>query len=117
MNPIILLVIGAVGLAGCIILLLLGLNMLREERGTQNADAAAGGPSASLAAPQAAGATPEPANVEPARAASVSSGANPFAGVTARLTGRGARGSAHAVLRGLPDDLTRRLMGEISRKP
>jgi hypothetical protein len=111
MNPILLLVIGAVGLAGCVILLLLGLNMLRAERGAQNGEAAAG-----LATPQVAGVPPELAKLVPATPAAVSSGANPFAGVTARLTGGGARGSAHEVLRVLRDNLTGRLLLEIAGK-
>ena len=122
MNPILLLSIGAIGLAGCVILLLLGLNMLREERGPKDAEPAAGGAPVGvaapgdLAAPETAGAQPEPARLEPARPAAAASGSNPFAGVTARLTGGGARGSAHEVLRVLRDNLTGRLMLEIAGK-
>jgi len=111
MNPLILLVVGAVGLAGCIILLLLGLNMLRdersarEERGTLKGAAAGSAP-----APQ----TAEPAPLDGAKPAAVVNAASPFAGVTARLTGGGARGSAHEVLRVLRDNLTGRLMLEIA---
>ena len=101
MDPIVLLVVGGVGLAGCVILLLLGLNMAREERGHK---AGAGPVSASLAdsgAPQ---------------SAAAASGSNPFAGVTARLAGGGARSNAHEVLRVLRDNLTGRLMLEIAGK-
>ena len=109
MSPVLLLIIGAVGLAGCIILLLLGLNMLREERAGKHAEAALSGPAAS--SPDASSAAPAAA-----RPASASSGLSPFASVTARLTGGGARGSAHEVLRVLRDNLTGRLMLEIAGK-
>ena len=105
MDPIVLLVIGAVGLAGCIILLVLGMNMLREERAGKAGQApkpAAGGPGEA-----------NPPAPEPAKAAG---GPGPLAGVTARLTGGGARGSAHEVLRVLRDNLTGRLMLEIAGK-
>src|SRR5262249_32407016 len=108
MNPTILLIIGAVGLVGCIVLLLLGLNMLREERtGKQGQAPAAPG-----------GAVPEAnsAAAEAAKPVSAASGPNPLAGVTARLSGAGARGSAHEVLRVLRDNLTGRLVLEIAGK-
>jgi len=106
MDPTILLIVGAVGLAGCIILLLLGMNMLREERGSKDSAPADG--SAPAAAPA----------LEPAKpVAAASGGSNPFLGVTARLSGGGAaRGSAHEVLRVLRDNLTGRLMLEIGGK-
>jgi hypothetical protein len=106
MDPTILLVVGAVGLAGCVILLLLGMNMLREERGGKEGAPADGSVPA---------ATPA---LEPAKpAAAASGGSNPFLGVTARLSGGGAaRGSAHEVLRVLRDNLTGRLMLEIGGK-
>ncbi len=101
MDPIVLLIVGAVGLAGCVILLLLGLNMAREER--SNKAGAEKGP-ASMATSNA----PQPA--------SAVGGSNPFAGVTARLAGGGARSNAHEVLRVLRDNLTGRLMLEIAGK-
>ena len=113
MNPIILLIVGAIGLAGCVILLLLGLNMLREEREPKASEA---GAPASLAAAEAAGAPAEAAQLEAAKPASVTSGGNPFAGVTARLTGSGVRGSAHEVLRVLRDNLTGRVAVEMAGK-
>ncbi len=100
MDPILLLVVGAVGLAGCVILLLLGMNMLRQERTGQDGQTPAG------AAPA----------TEAAKPASAPSSPSPFASVTARLTGGGARGSAHEVLRVLRDNLTGRLMLEIAGK-
>jgi len=104
MDPTILLIVGAVGLAGCVILLLLGLNMLREERGgTEGTPAVV---SSSVAAPA----------LEPAKPAVAAGGSNPFLGVTARLSGGPARGSAHEVLRVLRDNLTGRLMLEIAGK-
>src|SRR5438128_1650350 len=110
MDPIILLIVGAVGLAGCVILLLLGLNMLREERTHKDGATAEAAPSSaaasnaptSRAAPESAASKPEPARPEPAKPAGASSGVTAveaaFAGVTARFTG-GARGNAHEVLR------------------
>ena len=101
MNPTILLIVGAVGLAGCVILLLLGLNMLRAERGGKD-----NAPAASAEAPAA----------EPVRPAAAAGGSNPFLGVTARLSGGAARGNAHEVLRVLRDNLTGRLLLEIAGK-
>jgi hypothetical protein len=106
MDPTILLIVGAVGLAGCVILLLLGLNMLREERGGKESAPAAS--DSAVAAPGA----PEPAR----HAAAAGGGSNPFLGVTARLSGGAARGGAHEVLRVLRDNLTGRLMLEIAGK-
>src|SRR5580765_2841050 len=103
MDPLILLVVGVVGLVGCIILLLLGLNMLRQERGGK-----AGAP----AAEDSGAAAPA---LEPARPAAPTA-SNPFLGVTARLSGGAARGSAHEVLRVLRDNLTGRLILEIAGK-
>jgi hypothetical protein len=133
MDPIILLIVGAVGLAGCVILLLLGLNMLRQERAhkdgaTAEAAPSSAGPSgagpsgaaASIAAPQSAASKPETTQPELAKPAGASSGGTAvgaaFAGVTARFTGGGARGNAHEVLRLLRDNLTGRLMLEIAGK-
>src|SRR5207248_11797462 len=84
---------------------------LRDERGAQKGGAAARNAPADLATPQTAGTLPEP--VKPAGAAG---GANPFSGVTARLAGGGARGSAHEVLRVLRDNLTGRPTLEIAGK-
>ena len=108
MDPIILLVVGAVGLAGCVILLLLGMNMLRQERTGQDGQTPAGAAPATI--------TPASEAVKPASAPNGPSGPSPFASVTARLTGGGARGSAHEVLRVLRDNLTGRLLLEIAGK-
>jgi hypothetical protein len=128
MDPIILLIVGAVGLAGCVILLLLGLNMLRQERPHKDgatAEAAPSGAGASIAptsltAPETGASKPEPARPEPAKPAgatnTVTAVEAAFAGVTARFTGGGARGNAHEVLRLLRDNLTGRLMLEIAGK-
>jgi hypothetical protein len=105
MNPIILLVIGAVGLAGCIVLLLLGMNMLREERAGKDGRA----PGSTVG-------TPAEANTAAPEPAKTAGGTGPLAGVSARLTGGGARGSAHEVLRVLRDNLTGRLLLEIAGK-
>jgi hypothetical protein len=89
MNPLILLIVGAVGLAGCVILVGLGLTMMRQDRNGKDG-------------------TP--------REAAKPAGGNPFAGAAARLGGgSGApRGSAHEVLRVMRDNLTGRLSLEIA---
>src|SRR5579859_6731786 len=117
MDPFILLVVGAVGLAGCVILLLLGLNMLREERGGKES-------AAETSAPHGAGAPAGSAAMAPALEAGKPDAARPagggvggaFAGVTARFSGNAARGNAHEVLRVLRDNLTGRLSLEIAGK-
>src|SRR5260221_5882685 len=107
MDPIILLIVGAVGLAGCVILLLLGLNMLRAERTHKDGVTAEAGPSGAaasiaptnLAAPESAESQPELARPEPAKPAGASSGVTAveaaFAGVAARFTGGRAPGKRH----------------------
>lgn len=129
MNPIILLTVGALGLAGCLILLLLGLNMLRDERASKGGAtgqaarsspaASVPGPSgaaASVAASQSAAAGPEPAKPEPAKPAGASSGGGTAVGAT--LAGGAARfdGNTHEVLRVLRDNLSGRLMLELAGK-
>jgi hypothetical protein len=112
MDPIILLIVGAVGLGGCVILLVLGLNMLREERST-NAGAT---PEAAPNTTALEAAQPAAAKPEASKPTATSTSGNPFAGFAARLTGGAARGSAHEVLRVLRDNLTGRLMVEIAGK-
>src|SRR5947209_18127357 len=114
MNPIILLIVGAVGLAGCVILLLLGMNMLREERGKDGAPAGSSAGSPTPAAAAGLG-TAEP-DARPAAANSSTSVGSAFAGVTARLASAAPRGNAHEVLRVLRDNLTGRLVLEIAGK-
>ncbi len=113
MDPLILLIVGAVGLGGCVILLLLGLNMLREERST---NAGATPEAAAANAPALEAAQPAAAKPEASTHAATSTSGNPFAGFAVRLTGGAARGSAHEVLRVLRDNLTGRLMVEIAGK-
>jgi len=89
MNPQVLLIVGAVGLVGCVVLLLLGMQMLRDERAKKS------------------GAT----KAEPSPSASAAPDKQPL---TERL-GLGARqkGSTHEVLRVLRDNLTGRLAIEV----
>src|SRR5579859_1513946 len=118
MNPFILLVVGAVGLAGCVILLLLGLNMLREERGSKEGAAETSAPVSSAGAPAGSAAMApalEAGKPDAARPAGGGVG-GAFAGVTARFSGNAARGNAHEVLRVLRDNLTGRLSLEIAGK-
>jgi hypothetical protein len=86
MDPLLLLVVGALGLLGCLLLLFVGVQMLREERNKKPADAPG------------------------AEAASAPAPAKPALG--GRL-GRRAKGSAHEVVRVLRDNLTGRLVVEI----
>ena len=137
MDPLVLLIVGAVGLVGCLILLGLGLNMLREDRKAKEnaASNAAGsnGPASNAAAIKAAVSTSAAFTAAPTMAAALNASAaspdvatspvpkpaglgNPFAGVAARFTGGAARGSAHEVLRVLRDNLTGRLMVEAAGK-
>jgi hypothetical protein len=113
MNPLVLLIVGAVGLGGCIILLVLGLKMLRDERSTKTA--AVEPPAPAVPGPEVASPTlPAPTPEAPKPAGSPAAG-SALAGVTARFTG-GARGNAHEVLRVLRDNLTGRLTLEMAGK-
>lgn len=115
MDPFVLLIVGALGLAGCVVLLLLGLTMLRQERSRKNAEAAQL-PAASNPAPEAASSdAPAPLPEAPKPSGGTAVGAA-FAGVTARFSGGAARGNAHEVLRVLRDNLTGRLALEIAGK-
>jgi hypothetical protein len=113
MDPLILFIVGAVGLVGCVILLVLGLNMLREERASKDG-ATAQAPASSIAASEPAG--PKPEASKPTGASAGAAVGAAFAGVTARFTGGGARGNAHEVLRVLRDNLTGRMVLEIGGK-
>ncbi len=112
MDPLVLLIVGAVGLAGCIILLVLGLKMLRDERSTKTA---AVQPRAAVPGPEAAGSTLPASTPEAPKPAASSPAGGALSGVTARVTG-GARGNAHEVLRVLRDNLTGRLTLEMAGK-
>lgn len=109
MNPYILLVVGVLGLLGCLILLYFGIQMMREERAAKEAR---GAPEPGEAAAEPAPAAPEaaapatPPVMTPARA-------NPLSGVAARLGSARNKGNAHEVLRVLRDNLTGRLLLEI----
>jgi hypothetical protein len=103
MDPLILFIVGAVGLVGCVILLLLGLNMLREERAPKD-----GAPAQAAA--------PKPEASGPAGVSGGAAVGAALAGVTARFTGGGARANAHEVLRVLRDNLTGRMALEIAGK-
>jgi hypothetical protein len=101
MNPYLLLIVGGLGLVGCLILLFMGMQLLREERakkeGTPGSEASAGGETP----------VPVPAPAAPARRS--------LTAFSDRL-GLGARprGNAHEVLRVLRDNLTGRLVIEIA---
>lgn len=128
MNPYILVIVGAMGLVGCLILLFMGLSMMREERSPKQtpvsgagaiepvsalaASSAAPGPSVAVApVPSELGA---PTSGATTSSAPSSSAANPFAGLATRLSGARTRGSAHEVLRVLRDNLTGRVLIEIA---
>ncbi|MCC7361501.1 MAG: hypothetical protein IT317_18585 [Anaerolineales bacterium] len=101
MNPPLMLTVGALGLVGCLILLYVGIQMLREERAAKDRQEAAApvegtGP-ADGPAETTPDAAPTPAKPAPAKPA----------------FGR-PKGSAHEVLRVLRDNLTGRLIIEIA---
>jgi hypothetical protein len=126
MDPKILLIVGGLGLVGCLVLLYMGFNMLREERKAKEAaapegphplplppwkgttgegDTQAAGESAPAPASQTAQPAPAPApNPLMARLA---------AGMMARMPRGPAGGSAHEVLRVLRDNLTGRIVIEL----
>ena len=131
MDPRLLLLVGGLGLVGCLILLVMGFNMLREERASKEGAAApeAGGSAPSPAAPRPAIAA-SPAEPEPLYAAPPTAAPGPgpgsmrlgegmtrlMAGVMARVparAGSAAKGSAHEVLRVLRDNLTGRILIEL----
>ncbi|MCC6190862.1 MAG: hypothetical protein IT318_17710 [Anaerolineales bacterium] len=104
MNPYVLLIVGSLGLLGCLILLVFGVQMMREERAARQAREAASGatPGALPSDPPA----EAPAAPAPARASLLS-------GLGNRLGSGRPRGAAHEVLRVLRDNLTGRLLIEI----
>jgi hypothetical protein len=123
MNPYILLIVGAMGLVGCLILLFMGLSMLRNERASKEAPAsgaAAIEPVSVLAAgPPAPGFSVASAPVPDVPAATTSTATmsrsiNPLANLASRMIGARTRASAHEVLRVLRDNLTGRVLIEVA---
>ena len=123
MDPILLLIVGGLGLALCLVLLFLGFNILREER---KAKAAAHAPDHAEAKP--ATLPPQLTKVLPASPAPAVGAASPAspaaspltdgmarltAGVMARIPRGAAPGSAHEVMRVLRDNLTGRILIEL----
>lgn len=103
-NPYVLLVVGILGLAGCLILLFVGMQLMRDERAKKEGKAGAKAPAESAPAGEASAPADPAAPARPAMAA-----------FTDRL-GLGSRpkGNAHEVLRVLRDNLTGRLVIEIA---
>jgi hypothetical protein len=120
MDPKLLLIIGGLGLALCLVLLFLGFNILRDERKAKEA-APAPGPTGVAETPAPPGqATPESAAptaslaASPSPASTLTDGmARLTAGVKARMPRGAAGGSAHEVLRVLRDNLTGRILLEL----
>ncbi len=112
-NPYVLLIVGILGLAGCLILLFVGMQLMRDERAKKDAKEGAPAP----AEPAPGGETPAPgaAPAAPASTPAAAPGRSPLASFSDRL-GLGGRpkGSAHEVLRVLRDNLTGRLVIEIA---
>ena len=109
-NPYVLLIVGVLGLAGCLILLFVGVQLMREERAKKEGTAGADAP-----APEGEAPTPIAAPAAPISAPSAAPTRGPLASFSERL-GLGGRpkGSAHEVLRVLRDNLTGRLLIEIA---
>jgi hypothetical protein len=120
MSPYFLLAVGAVGLLGCLILLFVGLQMLREERAKKEAGEAAGSGAAGASVVEAGapGSAPgEPISTAAAPVPAPPVGPNPLASFGERLGLRARpKGSAHEVLRVLRDNLTGRLVVEMGGK-
>jgi hypothetical protein len=112
-DPFVLLIVGVLGLVGCLLLLYFGIQMMREERAAKEARGAAGGQEAKADTTPAEAELPAPAATAASPAASAPSRPNPLSGVAARLGSGRPKGNAHEVLRVLRDNLTGRLLIEI----
>jgi hypothetical protein len=114
MDPFVLLIVGALGLAGCLLLLYFGIQMMRDERAAKEGKAAAERQGAMAETTPAEDVTPAQASAGASPAANVLGRPSPLSGVAARLGSGRSKGNAHEVLRVLRDNLTGRLVIELA---